>query len=34
LARLKDEGIVGGNDGYRLITLLGVSALLRIAEEV
>ena len=33
LVRLKDEGILGGNDRYRLITLLDIPGLMRIAKE-
>ena len=33
LKRLKDEGVIGGRAGYRLIVLLDMAALLRIAQE-
>jgi CRP/FNR family cyclic AMP-dependent transcriptional regulator len=33
LKRLKDEGVVGGRAGYRLVILRDMTALLRIAQE-
>ena len=33
LGRLKDEGILGGNDRYRLIKLMDIPELMRIAKE-